>query len=294
MHGNLCASCQRGGEEEEAKRFCLVCKEKLCDVCTKYHERNLITRDHKVLSFDKFKMSPIVTETGKSCYMHAEKILRYYCRDHHVPCCTACICTAHRKCDNIETVSETSERLRMTEYDKLSLAMEDLEKELTDIKQELEKNILNIEESSESYSANIEKLYTNILKRIQKVKSAYLNQLSEKTKACKKELQENAESIEDKIFYLKRCRRSMSDLSEETRDTQYVRKFQETSKKYAMLKDLYSKEKCRLRLVWLTSFPTEGCFESSDWLCDVYAITIKKYISEEELNVSGSESDISI
>lgn len=87
----------------------------------------------------------------------------------------------------------------------------------------------------------------------------------------------------------------MSDLSEETRDTQYVRKFHETSKKYAMLKDLYSKEKCRLRLVWLMSLPTERSFESSDMLCDVYVLTIKKYISEEEFDViSGSESDISI
>lgn len=61
-----------------------------------------------------------------------------------------------------------------------------------------------------------------------------------------------------------------------------------------MLNDLYSKEKFRLRLVWLMSLPTERSFESSDMLCDVYVLTIKKLISEEELNVSGSESDISI
>lgn len=91
------------------------------------------------MSLGEFRKSPIVTETGKSCFTHEEKILRYYCQDHQVPCCTACICTAHRKCDNIETVSETAKRLRRTKHDQLSLAMADLEKELTDIKQELEK-----------------------------------------------------------------------------------------------------------------------------------------------------------
>lgn len=91
--------------------------------------------------------------------------------------------------------------------------MEDLKKELTDIKQELEKNISDV-------AAKMEELYTNILKHIQRVKSEYLNQLSEKTKACKKEVQENEESIEDKIVYLKRCRRSMNNLSEKTRYTQ--------------------------------------------------------------------------
>lgn len=101
----------------------------------------------------------------------------------------------------------------MTEHDKLSLAMEDLEKEL-------EKNISDVEETSDSFSAKMEELYTNILKHIQRVKSEYLNQLCEKTKACKKEVQENEESIEDKIVYLKRCRRSMNNLSEKTRYTQ--------------------------------------------------------------------------
>lgn len=52
-----------------------------------------------------------------------------------------------------------------------------------------------------------------------------------------------------------------------------------------MLNDLYSKEKFRLRLVWLMSLPTERSFESSDMLCDVYVLTIKKLISEEEFDV---------
>lgn len=48
--GNLCDGCLRDGEEEEANQFCLMCKEKLCGMCTKYHRRNLLTKDHNVLS----------------------------------------------------------------------------------------------------------------------------------------------------------------------------------------------------------------------------------------------------
>lgn len=177
--GSFCDSCQRGGEEAQATQFCLMCKEKLCYMCAKCHKRNLVTKDHEVLLLDELKKSPIVMETRKSCYTHEEEIIKYYCRDHSVPCCTACICTAHRKCDNIETATETAERLRRTEHDQLSLAMANLDKELADIKQELEKNISNIEETSDSLSANVEELYTKILKHIERVRNEYLSQLSE-------------------------------------------------------------------------------------------------------------------
>lgn len=112
LQENLCDGCQRDGEDEEAKQFCLMCKEKLCNMCAKFHRRNLLTKDHEVLSFEKLQKSPIATAIKKSCRAHAGKSIKYYCKDHSVPCCTACVCTAHRKCDNIETASETAERLQ--------------------------------------------------------------------------------------------------------------------------------------------------------------------------------------
>lgn len=127
--GNLCDGCLRDGEEEEANQFCLMCKEKLCGMCTKYHRRNLLTKDHNVLSLGELKKFPIVIETKKSCFAHAEEIIKYYCQDHSVPCCTVCICSGHRKCDNIETVTETADRLRTIEHDKLCLAIGELEQE---------------------------------------------------------------------------------------------------------------------------------------------------------------------
>nr|XP_034317707.1 E3 ubiquitin-protein ligase TRIM56-like [Crassostrea gigas] len=286
LQGGFCDSCQRDGEEAKATQFCLKCKEKLCIVCTKCHKRNLVTKDHEVLLLDELKKSPIVIETRKSCYKHADEIIKYYCRDHSLPCCTSCICTVHRKCDNIETARETAERFRKTEHNKLSLAMVDLENELTAIKQELEKNVSNIDETFDSLSASAEELYTKVLKHIQTVRNEYLNQLSEKTKVCKIELQENAESIEDKIFYLKRCRKSLNDLKEETKDDQYVREFHDANKKYTMLRDLYSKDKFRLKLVGLTSIPVTQDIERTICFCDVNIVTTKRFFQKKKCRVA--------
>lgn len=161
--------------------------------------------------------------------------------------------------------------------------MADLEKELIFIKQELEKNISDIEETSDSLSANVEELYTKILKHIESVRNEYLNQLAMKTKACKMELKENAESIGDKIVYIKQCTRSLNDLKEETKDVQYVREFHETSKKYTMLKDLYSKDKFRLKLLGLTSIPDAHDIERTKLFSDVNVVTIKTIFSEETI-----------
>lgn len=189
--GNLCDGCQRDGEEEEAKQFCLMCKEKLCNMCVKYHRRLVVTKDHEVLSMDELKKSLIVMETRKTCYTHADKIIKYYCQDHSVPCCTVCVCTGHRKCDNVETVTETAERLRTKEHDKLFVAMGQLEREMTDIKSELEQNITDIEETSHNLSERAEELYTKIQNHIEKIKMSILDSCLKNPRNAK----ENCEKI---------------------------------------------------------------------------------------------------
>lgn len=275
--GNLCDGCQRDGEEEEAKQFCLMCKEKLCNLCVKYHRRLVVTKDHEVLSLDELKKSPIVIERKKSCFTHAEKIIKYYCQDHSVPCCTMCICTGHRKCDSIETVEETAERLRAKEHNMLFVAMGELEKEMTDIKSELENNIADIEETSDNLSESAKALYTKIQKHIEEIKNEYLRKLSEKSKECRGKLQENSESLGDKLAYLKRCKKSFNSLKEEREDAQFVREFYEISKKYSTLKDLYLRNKPYLRLMKVTSNFHSECFEGMDYLGNVNVGVVKTF-----------------
>lgn len=237
------------------------------------------------------KKSPIVTDIEKSCSVHADKSIEYYCTDHSIPCCTACVCTAHRKCFKVETAIETAKRLRKTEHSKLSVAMKDLENELTAIKQELENNVSDIEETSESLSANVEELYTNIMKHIEKNRNEYLNKLSKKTKECKKELEENAKSVGEKILYLKICRKLLNGLKEETEDDKYIGKYHEISKKYTMLKDFYSKSKTGLKLVNLRCYSNSRNTEHTSFLGDVGVVTVKEYYSKERLSKS-SASDV--
>lgn len=111
MHENDCDGCQRDREEEVATQFCLIRKDKLCNLRAKYHRRILLTKDHKVLSLDDLRTYHIAIERKISCFTHAEEIIVYYCQNHSVPCRRVCISTGHRKCDSIETFEEAAEGL---------------------------------------------------------------------------------------------------------------------------------------------------------------------------------------
>lgn len=257
-----------------------MCKEKLCNMCVKYHRRLVVTKDHEVLSIDELKKSPIVMETRKTCYTHADEIIKYYCQDHSVPCCTVCVCTEHRKCDNVETVTETAERLRTKEHDKLFVAMGQLEKEMTDIKSELEQNIADIEETSHNLSQGAEELYTKIQNHIEKIKNEYLGQLSEKSKEYKTNLRENSESLGDKLAYLKRCRQLLNSLKESKEDAYYVCQFHETSKKYTTLENWYSNSKTGLVIWKMTSNFNSQSFIDIDYLGKVNVEIVQTFHSK--------------
>lgn len=248
----LCDACKREGEEEDAKQYCWMCEDKLCNMCVKYHRRLNFTKDHELLLLEELKKTPIVTETVRSfCFDHSEENIKYYCKSHSLPCCATCICTAHRECNDIKNVSVTAEELRTKEFNNVCGEIGEFETELTVIKVKVEKNISDIEEKSVELSERAEKLYAKIIQHLEKQKTEYLNQLSMKSKECLQSLQENAESVCDNISYLEHCRTSLNRLKEEVEDARYVQKFHENRKKIIMLRDIYFGKKDNLNTVKL-------------------------------------------
>lgn len=247
----LCDACKREGEEVEANQYCLMCEDKLCAMCVKYHRRFNFTKDHKLFLLEELRKTPIMTEAVRSCLAHSEENIKYYCKYHSLPCCATCVCTTHKECNDIETISVIAEELRTKDFNNFCGEIGDLETELTVIKVKVEKNISNIEEKSVELCDRAEKLYTKILQHLEKQKAEYLNQLSTNSKECIQSLHENAESVCDNISYLEHCRTSLNRLKEEKEDVHYVRKIHETRKKITMLKDVYVRNKDTLNSVKL-------------------------------------------
>ena len=273
---NFCEACYRDGDQIQAEKFCLSCKERLCNMCVKYHRR-LLADAHKVVTFDDIKYSPVTVVLGNLCQKHKEKKIKYFCKTHSLPCCTTCAFTEHRKCADVETVAETAERFRVEEYGKLTDNMENLEKELMSIKEELEKNVSDIEEKSEKLTEEAEESYTKMQRHLEKLKNNYLDQLSRKTKESKTSLQENVIAVGDQLAYITQCRKSQKGLQEEREDALYVRQHHNNNRKYETLKEKHQQSKAAIKLLQLKSELDCDSFESSNFFGNLHLETLKDY-----------------
>ncbi|XP_062603157.1 E3 ubiquitin-protein ligase TRIM33-like, partial [Saccostrea cucullata] len=240
---NYCDTCKRDEEECEASRYCYECKERLCDMCAKYHRRISLTKDHKVISLKELKLSPVKTSNKEQCPKHAERKIEFLCLDHSVPCCTMCICVQHRKCDKIETVKESAERIRKGEFDNLVKELIKLEDEFKSIQNKQEENITQIEAKTKEIFEATEIVFSKFQNHIEQLKNDYLDNLSTKAKELKEILRKNAESKGDRILYLKQVETSLERLKEELDDATYVSEFCRSSQKYKTLKENQNKNK---------------------------------------------------
>ena len=58
----ICDPCKQNDEMKNAETFCSICKENLCDICTRYHRAQKATKDHELKSnFQKVSLNAIVT-----------------------------------------------------------------------------------------------------------------------------------------------------------------------------------------------------------------------------------------
>ncbi|VDI81182.1 Hypothetical predicted protein [Mytilus galloprovincialis] len=113
--------------------------------------------------------SNILISVKKNCNDHSEMILDYYCTDHEIVCCRACISNEHRICHNVLPLELASKDVKRTAL--LYNVMEDLTHLVTTL------NALN--DNRQSNLQSIKKTKSTITKQIRAVKSKLLKQIDE-------------------------------------------------------------------------------------------------------------------
>ncbi|CAC5402933.1 TRIM56 [Mytilus coruscus] len=99
----MCFSCERLGEKCEANNFCKECGELLCNMCTKYHRANKSTATHSVHLFTELSRDELKS-SNQCCNLHPGEMLKLYCCDHEIECCSLCVSVDHRKCETVKTI----------------------------------------------------------------------------------------------------------------------------------------------------------------------------------------------
>ncbi|XP_062619403.1 probable E3 ubiquitin-protein ligase MID2 [Saccostrea cucullata] len=212
----LCDSCLRDNESENATGFCLSCTEYLCIMCTKYHKRHLLSRDHTICSMDEVKSRNILPEFEKNirCPEHNKKI-KLFCNDHEEPCCLMCIGTKHKKCENVDSIEVSAASIR--ENGKLDTMLDearDIEKKLMEGKNAHDKNTKELEDFADKVTERNEKEFKDIVDHIEKMKNKYLEDVAVAVKKGKENINKTTNSITDGI----QCAKYYCEIIEKTRD----------------------------------------------------------------------------
>ncbi|XP_045195029.2 E3 ubiquitin-protein ligase TRIM71-like [Mercenaria mercenaria] len=99
-----CQPCDRDGPRVPAHGYCQDCSEYLCKDCYKNHRNPAPCRHHILLDETKMPKLPSHSthrsshDLTEQCQQHEGKVIEYFCHDHNILGCCACITIDHRNC----------------------------------------------------------------------------------------------------------------------------------------------------------------------------------------------------
>ena len=98
-HDFTCSPCTKESRNISAKKFCVDCKNYLCENCLKQHNRFPLMKSHHIVDKadgKRYTCSPHDVIPVQTCETHRGKLLDMYCESHEEVCCTACAAIHHR------------------------------------------------------------------------------------------------------------------------------------------------------------------------------------------------------
>lgn len=225
-----CESCTRDGDEEQAKAevWCQTCKVAFCDACIKAHNIIKACREHQVMPLNNMLQDPIqsIKENKKEiqCPYHREKMIEYYCVDCHVTICSSCVAMQHRRCEIVETIRETVQKLNPEkEYIK-----NDLELQSTVIEEWEKEHVRELSELTTN-KENLIKEMSGLRKKVNEVllnlENKLVDSLDQKHKDTLVEVNERLQDVEEMKKTLMNTTRFMNYLMEFGSDSEVVSVF---------------------------------------------------------------------
>src|SRR6218665_39122 len=97
----LCDACleenkDAGRDIRAADKFCVDCKQKYCEECSKHHSKFKLTKDHKLIDINECDSGLSTYDARSVCYLHEQRVLDVYCADCKIVVCAICFIDNHK------------------------------------------------------------------------------------------------------------------------------------------------------------------------------------------------------
>ena len=187
--------------EIDAINYCVKCKVYMCKNCSNYHSKLL--SEHIIYNINE-EIKEIFTEFCNE-ENHGIK-LEFYCKNHNILCCAACICKIkekgygnHKDCEVciIENIKVEKKNKLVKNMKKLEELSKSIENQINELKNIFEK----ICKDKEELKIKIQKIFTKIRTELNDREDILLKQVDDKYDVLffKEELINNIEKLPSNI-----------------------------------------------------------------------------------------------
>ena len=194
---NPCNMCTYRATSEAAKidpatAYCLQCQEAFCEPCASGHQKQKLSRDHKLLKIgDKVKPEDLYAHyPPANCDKHVDEAPKIYCNECRLVICTMCYVEDHssHKCRDIQEIVVEFHQQMATDVsrvesgvDKCQQTLQNLTTEKKDFHKQVSKSEREIREKTKQLKQMIDRHEESLLaelksiqqKRIKEIEAAY-------------------------------------------------------------------------------------------------------------------------
>nr|XP_022305492.1 transcription intermediary factor 1-beta-like [Crassostrea virginica] len=207
----FCDACKRADEEEVTTDWCKSCLESLCLSCVKFHKQSAASQNHELIPVSDKDTVPVAIESRVLCIDHNTPA-KYLCVDHEELCCAECVCTKHRKCNQVDEIEKTADNLIQSGTLK-KLAQEILKHNdvLLHAKTEGETTMKHIDETSDIIAQESTDLRDKLVRHINGLLEIHLDDLVKKVKGIKEKLAKFDDTVTDRQLLMTQYSQILTD-----------------------------------------------------------------------------------
>ncbi|KAH3774351.1 E3 ubiquitin-protein ligase TRIM33-like [Dreissena polymorpha] len=196
-----CAPCKFENKTSGAAGYCVECGDLLCELCCTEHNKFKTIRAHHILRGDK-----IPRDTGAvarlpllmMCMTHTDKDLEYYCGDHDVMACGACVNTDHRRCDRVMFIKDITDEPtdRKTVAD-AAVELRDIRRNFEDIHKDTGEILSNLEQQRNEIRERRDHFRNRINALLDKLDSSSELEMEQVIQGMTKDMGEDSQSSKE-------------------------------------------------------------------------------------------------
>lgn len=177
-------------EVADASKYCIECRDNLCDTCSFHHNRQKLSRSHQVVLYGSQVREDLVKKfVAQFCDQHKTEQLKTYCNDCKKVICIVCFAESHQlhQCVDVNKVAEILKNELEIDLEKVVEVFNEgvaAQKELEMEKKELLEELLRTEKTIIDRATTLKKLVEEhakcLLDELAAVKAKQLKEIETK------------------------------------------------------------------------------------------------------------------